>query len=214
MDQAKLLDRMRWGMNIAARTIGTPTDLYRPRSIINPLDPTNRILRMHAAFMPRRGGMLTSKGYGDALWRGVFDAAYTQSGDYLVQPHRTLFIADQQSLGEPLCVQTNRFITISRATLPVGLGAIAYGGLVPGNSMVLLENWPASVLGIGDHGRPTAGLPTDVATPCWTVLLPDQNGVQLQNGDFYHDDLGRGAVIVSSEQTEMGWRLAVRQATT
>ncbi len=205
---------MRWGMNIAARTIGAITHLYRPRSVDNPLHPTNRILRMHAAFMPRRGTIITGNGYGEALWRGLFDAAYTQAGDYLVQPDRTLFIASQQGLTEPLCVQTNRAITISRAAPPGTLGAVPYGGMIAGNSMVLLENWPASVLGISHNGRPTAGLPNDVSAAFWTVLMPAWDGIRLQTGDLYTDDLGRSAIIVSSELTDMGWRLTAKQATT
>jgi hypothetical protein len=214
MEQAQLRDRVRWGMNIAARTIGAMTDLYRPRSVANPLDPTHRILRVHAAFMPRRGSVLLNNGYGDALWRGIFDAAYTQTGDYLVQAGRTLFIASQHGLAEPLCVQTNRVITISRATPPGVLGAVSYGGLIAENAVVLIENWPASVLGIGNSGRPTAGLPTDVPSAVWTVLMPAWDGIKLQTGDLYTDDLGRSAVIVSSELTDMGWRLTVKQATT
>ncbi len=214
MDQARLLDRLRWGMNIAARTMGAVTDLYRPRSPFEPLNPVNRILRMHAGFMPRRGNVLAANVYGDALWHGIFDASYTQSGDYLLQPGRTLFIATQQGLAEPLCVQTNRRVTIARALPPGALGANEYGGSILGNTDILMENWPASVLGVNDAGHPTAGLPTDVSVPFWTVLMPAWADVILQTGDLFSDDLGRRAVVVGSELTEMGWRLVVKQAST
>ena len=75
MNQARLLDRIRWGMNIAARTMGAVTDLYRPRSPFHPMNPVHRILRMHAAFTPRRGNILAANVYGDALWHGIFDAS-------------------------------------------------------------------------------------------------------------------------------------------
>ncbi len=214
MDQATLLDRLRWGMNIAARTMGAVTDLYRPQGPLGPLDPTHRVLRMHAAFTPRKGGVLTSNVYGDALWHGIFDAAYTQAGDYLVQPGRTMFIATQQGLAEPLCVQTNRQVTMARAIPPGTLGANEYGGLIQGNTVVLLEDWPASVLGVNDTGNPTAGLPSDVSVPYWTVLMPAWAGIILQTGDLFSDDLGRSAIVAAAELTEMGWRLAVKQAST
>ena len=214
MDHATLLDRMRWGMNIAARTMGAVTDLYRPRSAKNPLDLSHRILRMHAAFMPRRGNILTTNIHGDALWHGIFDAAYTLAGDYLVQPDRTMFIANQLGLAEPLCVQTNRRVTIARAVPPGLLGANPYGGPIAGNSVVLLENWPASVLGVNDAGKPTAGLPTDMSVPFWTVLMPAWRDVIIQSGDLFSDELGRSAVVGASELTDLGWRLTVKQAST
>ena len=214
MDQATLLDRMRWGMNIAARTMGAVTDLYRPLGSLNPLAPAHRILRMHAAFIPRKGGILANNVYGDALCLGVFDAAYTRAGDYLVQTDRTFYIATQQGLGEPLCVQTNRRVTMARAIPPGTIGSNDYGGLLLGNTAVLLEDWPASVLGLNDRGNPTAGLPSDVSVPYWTVLLPACQGVTIQTGDLLSDDLGRRAVVAATELTEMGWRLAARQAST
>lgn len=214
MDQETLLNRLRWGMNIAARTVGATTDLYRPRSNEYPLASANRILRLHAAFMPRRGTMLTTNAYGDALWRGIFDAAYTQAGDYLVQPGRTMFIANQLGLAEPLCVQTNRNVTIARAIPPGALGANVYGGLLQGNTTLLLNDWPASVLGVNDTGNPTAGLPSDVSVPYWTVLMPAWDDVVVRTGDLFSDDLGRSAVVAASELTEMGWRLVVKQAST
>ena len=201
-------------MNIAARTMGAVTDLYRPRSPFHPMNPVHRILRMHAAFTPRRGNILAANVYGDALWHGIFDASYTQTGDYLVQPDRTLFIATQQGLAEPLCVQTNRKVTIARAIPPGALGENEYGGLIKGNTAVLLEEWPASVLGVNDAGNPTAGLPSDTSVPYWAVMMPAWNGIVLQTGDLFSYDLGRNAIVAAAELTEMGWRIAVKQAST
>ena len=211
MDQARFHDRVRWGMNIAARRIGTPTDLYRPKGPLHPLAGPNRYLRMHAAFIPRQGSAYHTNSYGDPLWYGVFDAAYTKPGDYLCQDGRTLFIATQQSLVEPLCVQTNRCLTITRAIPPGDVGATAYGGLIRGSAFTLLGDWPASVLGVTGGGNPSAGLPTDTSISLWTVLMPAWPSVILQTGDLIADDLGRSAVIVAAELTELGWRLTVKQ---
>ena len=212
MDQAALQDRIRWGMNVAARTVGLVTDLYRPAGALAPLALSNRVLRLHAAFQPHRGSIVHTNLYGDALWYGIFDAAYTRRGDYLVQSGRTLFIATQQGLSGPLCVQTNRRLTVTRALPPGNVGANAYGGLIQGNSRVLLQDWPASVLGVNGAGNPSAGLPTDTSIPFWTILMPEWPGVVLQPADIIGDDLGRSATVAAAELTELGWRLTAKQA--
>jgi len=214
MDRATLLDRSRWGMNIAARTMGIPTDLFRPRDVRNPLALENRILRLHAAFTPKSGRFLRGNLYGDPLWHGIFDAAYTRVGDYLVQPEGTYFIAAQLNLAQPLCVQTNRRLTITRA-IPAGLvGENGYGGVIEGHNAVLMENWPASVLGVQSVGSPTAALPSDVSVPYLSILLPQVAGIVLQVNDSITDDLGRDAMIGAAELTDMGWRITAKQAST
>ena len=212
MDRATLLDRSRWGMNIAALTMGVPTDLFRPRGVRNPLAPENRMMRMHAAFTPRTSRSSRGNLYGDPLWLGIFDAAYTRVGDYLVQPEGTYFIAAQKALAEPLCVQTNRRLTISRAIPPGLVGENGYGGIIAGNNAVLMEGWPASVLGVQSTGSPTAALPSDMSVPYLSILLPQAIGIVLQINDLIADDLGRGAVIGAAELTDMGWRITAKQA--
>jgi len=46
------------------------------------------------------------------------------------------------------------------------------------------------------------------------VLLPAPVGVVLAYGDLMSDDLGRSAVITSTELTPLGWRLNAKLATT
>ena len=214
MDQARFNDRIHWGMNIAARYIGASTDLYRPNGAMAPLNPVNRVLRLHAAFKPHRGAASRANSFGEPMWYGIFDAAYTKAGDYLVTPDRILFIASQQSNGEPLCVQTNRRVTLTRALPPGTIGTGSYSGVIRGNTNVLLADWPASVLGVSSAGVPAAGLPTDISVSIWTILMPAWPGIAIQPTDFVIDDLGRGAVIMGTELTELGWRLTAKQAST
>ena len=68
-----------------------------------------------AAFTVPDGKFAKPNGYGAALWYGVFDAAYTRPGDYLVQDSGTWFVAAQQPLLPVLCVQTNRIVSFVRA---------------------------------------------------------------------------------------------------
>ena len=118
MDPAHLQDRIHWALNTAARAIGIQTDAYRPSAVSEPLDPVNRFLRLRAAFTAPDGRFARPNAYGDALWHGVFDAAYTRPGDYLVQEGAIWFIAAQQRLLPVLCVRTNRVVAFWRPAAP------------------------------------------------------------------------------------------------
>ena len=60
------------------------------QGVSEPMAPRNRFLRLRAAFTAPDGRFARPNGYGDALWYGIFDAAYTRPGDYLVQARRHL----------------------------------------------------------------------------------------------------------------------------
>src|SRR5579863_2090829 len=114
MDELRLKDRISWGLNVAARFIGVPTDAYRPSGASEPLSPTNRFLHLRAAFNDVRGGFERANTYDHPLWNGIFDTAYTRVGDYLVQQGGIWFIAAQQSLMPVLCVRTDRVVSLTR----------------------------------------------------------------------------------------------------
>jgi hypothetical protein len=213
MDASLLEDRIRWGLNVAARAIGVTTSAYRPHGPETPLTPRNRFLRLHAAFSDANGKFLRPVGYGDALWCGIFDAAYTQPGDYLVQQDATWFIAAQQKLLPVLCVKTNRTISFSRPAPQSITGINTYGGVTAATVTPLMTNWPASVMVESREGRPLAKLPDETSVSNWTVLLPGTPGVVIQSADLMSDDLGRSGIVSTTELTDLGWRLAVRQVT-
>jgi len=214
MNPTELQDRIHRGLNAAARAIGANTDAYRPSGLIEPLAPVNRFLRLHAAFTAVDGKFKHPNGYGEAIWYGVFDAAYTRLGDYLVQEHTIWFVAAKQRLLPVLCVQTNRMVSFSRPAAPMSTGVNTYGGTTTDTNVPLLTNWPASVLGDSGHGHPNTDLPGDGSSPYWTVLLPAYPGVVLLPADLLTDDLGRNAVVAAAELSSLGWRLTVKQATT
>jgi hypothetical protein len=214
MNPIELQDRIHRGLNAAARAIGADTDAYRPSGLIEPLAPVNRFLRLRAAFSAEDGKFKRPNGYGEAIWYGVFDAAYTRLGDYLVQEHTIWFVAAKQRLLPVLCVQTNRMVSFFRPAAPMSTGVNTYGGTTTDTNIPLLTNWPASVLGDSAHGHPNTDLPGDGSIPYWTVLLPAYPGVVLLPSDLLTDDLGRNAVVVVAELSSLGWRLTVKQATT
>ncbi|MBN8896687.1 MAG: hypothetical protein J0H35_00645, partial [Rhodospirillales bacterium] len=211
---ARILDRLHWGRNIAARILGEPAIAFRPRDAGDPVAPANRYLRIPAIFTPVGGGMDKPMGYGVALFTGVFDASYTRPGDYLVQGDRTWFIASQDAMLPSLCVETNRIVAFARPAQPVSTGANPYSGVTAASSRALTGPWPASVLGMSSGGSSGAGLPTDMSVAYWTVLLPPIPGVMLAVSDLMSDDIGRKGVIASAELTRLGWRLTVREAST
>lgn len=214
MDATTLQDRIHWGLNLAARSTGARTEAFRPRTASDPLSPQNRYLRLKATFTGLDGRLAHAPGYGSALWYGIFDAAYTQPGDYLVRSDGTWFIAAQQSLLPVLCVRTNHQVTFSRPPAHSATGVNGYGGVTAANLVPLLERWPARVITASGAGRPSANLPGDASVGGATVLLPAFAGVTLRVADLMSDDLGRSAVVSSAELSDLGWRLTVKQATT
>jgi hypothetical protein len=214
MDSQRLQDRLYYSLGIAARRTGDLTDAFRPNGPDHPLDKCNRFLRLHASFLPMEGGANRANAYGTALWQGLFDAAYTRPGDYLVQRERIFFVAAQQSLLPVLCIQANRTISISQPALQTSAASNPYGGYTESGTTVLMNGWPASVLGANEKGEPAAGLPTDQLIPYMAVLMPASPGVNLSPGDLISDDLGRSAVIIGSELSHLGWRLTAKLATT
>ena len=210
MDQAKLADRLGRANGIAARVLGLPHDLFRPSSARNPLDLSNRILRLQAAFPPDpKFGK--PQGYGANLVIGVFDNSATQAGDYLSGPSGTYFIASQRPLLPVLCVQANRTVSFARAAAPFSAGSNAYGGVTLEAATLLAANWPASLL--SNSGGQQGVLPSDVTIPSWAILLPAMP-VSLRSADLVVDDLGRTFVIASAEQSTLGWRITANQAAT
>jgi hypothetical protein len=214
MDAAHLQDRISWGLNVASRSIGTTADAYRPKGPFDPLDKRNRFLRLPVAFSPVDGGFVHSNRYGNAVWHGIFDAAYIRVGDYLVRQDGTWFVADLQPLLPVLCVKTSRTVSFNQPSSVQGVASTTYSGVTAASTTSLMTNWPANVLGAGGGGFPEADLPSDSTIPYWTVLIPAVPGVIISPSDIMSDDLGRSAVVAAAELTSLGWRINVKLATT
>ena len=214
MDGRKLQDRLYLGSGLSARHIGQTTDAFRPTGPAKPLDSQNRFLRLPAVFVSPTGNDRKTNAFGEALWYGIFDASYTRPGDYLVQANGTFFVASQLPLLPVLCVKTTRNISIFRPNMQTSTAANAYGGYTSGHSAILMEGWPASVLGENRSSASVTDLPTDQGIPYWNVLLPAVSKVILAPGDLITDDLNRTAVIAGSELTDLGWRINAKLATT
>ncbi len=209
MNGAMLQDRIFRGMGMAAWRIGTPHEVFRPTGPRYPLARDNRRLQLQATFSAQDARFSKPAAFGQAAWWGVFDAAYTAPGDYLVGAHGTFFVAAQQPLLPVLCVRANRTVSAGRPVATAN-GVRGYGGVQLAQAEPLLLGWPASVLGVSGEGGHL--LPGDAGQGSATVLLPRLPAV-LRPGDLLLDDLGRTMAVTAAEETELGWRLAARQAT-
>jgi hypothetical protein len=194
--------------------MGEQAVAYRPSGSGDPLETSNRYLRLPVAFMPISGGYGRPNAYGSALWVGTYDTSQTRPGDYLVQDSGTWFIASQDRFLPSLCVETNRTVALLRPQAPTAMGANGYAGLTTATMVALTGSWPASILGLSTSGRSTADLPTDQSTAYWTVLLPRIPTMELRLSDLVVDDLGRTGVIVCAESSRLGWRLTAKETST
>jgi hypothetical protein len=201
------------GLGMAARTTGEKTDAYRPTDTADPLRLTNRYLQLPAAFNRPRIRAVRAGGYGDAFWEGVFDASYTQPGDYLVRADGAIwFVATQLPMQAPLCVRALRRLSFLRPSGPVSAGANSYGGVTSGTASSVLTGWPAAMATSEAKGQIELATTTTLPQAMWSVLLPPLDWLALVPGDTMTDDLGRSGVVDSAEYTELGWRLVIRQS--
>jgi len=215
MDGATLQARVNAGYGKAAQRIGLPHDLYRPVSPTSPtpLDPVNKLTTLPAHFRVD-DKFARPNVYGKPLWLAYVDGSQLQVGDYLSGAAGIKFIAAMQPLLPILCVECNRTLTITRPVPTTQVGAIdSYNGQSSADT-TLMAGWPCSILAGTKGDRNEVGLPGDVRTPYWAILLPAWPGLVLNNADAATDDLGRRYIISTAELTDLGWRMTAQQAVT
>ena len=209
-----LSDRVWRGLGTAARSVGESTDAYRPADTGDPLRLANRFLRLPTLIKQPRLRSVRAGGFGEALWEGVFDAAYTRPGDYLVRADGAIwFVAAQLPMQSPLCVRTLRRLKFTRPSGQTGAGATPYGGVASEPGLDVLTSWPAAMATPSNSGQTELATATPLRQAIWTVLLPPFDWLGLLPGDAMKDDLGRAGVVEMAEVTELGWRLVIRQST-
>lgn len=213
MRQELVQDSIDRGRGAAARVLGTAYDVYRPRDGGNPLLAGQKILSLPAAFNAADDRFCRPGVHTTALWHGVFDAAYTRVGDYLVGSSGIFFIAGQDPLLPVVCVRANRVVSLARPAAPSG-GAGSYGGVVRGAARPLLTGWPGSLLAMSGERRNQVGLPAEGQMTFAVLILPVLPAIVAspRPADLLNDDLGLAWVVNAVEQTPLGWRVFVRQA--
>ena len=211
MDTQRVQDNVHRGLGRAGRVVGEWCEVFRPDGPALPMAQRCRVLRMPAAFSAPDGRFGRPVAHGQVYWHGLFDAAYTQVGDYIRRGDGAVwFIAAQQSLMPVLCVRTSRVVDVRRPAGPERPGLAPYGGT--GEAGVVLRGWPAGVVAASGAGVGASELPEALAAGNWTLLLPALRGIVLRPGDAVSDDLGRLGVIAQAELSEHGWRVRVARA--
>lgn len=163
--------------------------------------------------------MRSPVGHGHVTWQGLFDAAYTRPGDFIVcaasHPGATdaaiFFIAAQQPLLPPLCIRTSANIQVERSIMSNTIGAAGYGGTGALTSVAVLSNWPASIVHATGAGLNPLDLPATVAPGSWELLFPTVPGLVLRTNDRITDDLGRTATVTAAELSDLGWRVIAKE---
>ena len=209
MDGTRLQALLERGAGIAALHVGTPYLGYRPALAAAPLSATAQYGPIMAAFDARRGRSQQPPPVAESVWVGVFDTGVTATGDYLVGAAGSFFIAAQPALLPPVCILTNRTLSLSRPGAPGQVGANGYGGVSKALQTTLLAGWPGLVT---DASGASPGLPGEQRLAAWSVRLPALP-VEPQAGDMLGDDVGRSYVVVAAGQADGFWQLAARQMT-
>ncbi len=217
MDGATLQSKAYAGYAKAAQRIGTSFSQYRPSGANNPTAAPARNSSLLASFNAEDFTYGRPNKYGKPTWFALLDGSQTEPGDYLIgnAGEGTYFIAAQQPLLPILAVQCNRTVSFYRPVSQTQVGAISgYEGNTPDTQKPLALSWPASVLQ-GTKGEANkVGLPGDVRSPWWVVLVPNLPGVTLDSSDIIEDDIGRRYIVSSAEQTDLGWRITAQEAQT
>ena len=170
MDVARLEDRIRWGLNVAARATGATTSAYRPRGAGNPLAASNRYLRLHAAFSGLDGNSPTEQVWRCSVVRHIRRRVYAPGRLHdAARRHLVYRRAAEASARSVRAGQSDIFYP-SRSTDATGVNE--YGRRYGSERHSFMTNWPASVLVEPRQGRPLANLPNDITVSYWTVLLP------------------------------------------
>ena len=206
MDGASLQDKISRGMGVAARKLGAPFTVYRPKRACDPLNSRNRIIKLFASFNQEDVHYQSVSGFGRPIWWGVFDQAYTLPGDYLVGDTGTYFVCAQRPLLPVQCVLTNRVVNIVRASAPSSGG---YSGFTAASALPILSGYPASLLEAGSR-ETDAGVRSQ-RLGGWILLLPSGLVIAPQVGDVVKDDLQAAYKVGAAEQSALGWRLLVRE---
>jgi hypothetical protein len=135
-----------------------------------------------------------------------------RTGDYLVGPEGTVFIASIEPPKPMLVVMTNENVSLMRPGAPLVAGLNPHSAVLPATETVLLAGFPASLLIGGVDDRTKAGLADDTKVPGFTALLPIAREVQPRIADLLVTDDGQRFVVNAVERLGAVWRFSLTQA--
>ena len=99
-----------------------------------------------------------------------------------------------------------RVISITRPADQIGVGALGYGGQVPGNETSIATGIPASIQSRKTGAPPAGHLPSDTSKRTeWRVMFKLALGVVLER-DIITDDLGTRYQVISAYWNSLGYQ--------
>lgn len=196
-------------LSLIARRTGTMHAFSRPADPLNPYGAAPYQSQM--AIFNQDYRFSKPNKYGVAQWYGMFDGLQCQPGDLINGDAGSFFIAAMQNCLPILCVQCNRTVSVLRAQQGNQSGLAGWGGDSGDVETTLMAGWPASILQGTKGEKNDVGLPMDVRTPWFAILLPAYSGIILRTSDIVTDEIGGRYVISSAELTDLGWRLTAMQ---
>lgn len=218
MDAATIQGKIYRGYGLAAQRTGYAFDWYRPSAPADPISDGNLQGQVNASFTvgPSSFNFERVPNHKDVLFNGLFDATGFQAGDYLVNTSfGTYFVAQLAPLVPPLCVLCNRVLTISAPGPSKSYGAQPeYMGTTPNNENPLMTAFPAAVLFDARGRAQEVGLPLDLPSPFFSVIMPAWPGIDVRTSMLISDDQDRRYVVSAAERSAFGWRLFAQQAVT
>ena len=220
MDGAGIIAKSQYGYAKSAQHVGLAHTLFRALDPVAPppLDPACllRSILFICSANPINTAFLKPAGYGKAIRYALVDVraptdgspgGAMQPGDYITGPTGTYFAASLTGNEDPMVIQCNETLSISRPAGKVKAGRQGYSGQTVATDTPLMTSWPASVL---DGGRQQAGpqvLPGDVNFKGVLILMPSWPGVVIRTSDHLTDSQGRAYTINGAELTALGWRI-------
>lgn len=202
--------KVAYGYGKSGSKLGPVHTLYRPTSPLTPALAPQNVMTPQLQFIASATPdvkFTRPAHYNEPLRFGLYDTTQTQVGDYIDGPTGTFFVISQRPIEAPELVFCDVVISVTRAAGDAGAGVQPYGGRVTATDVLLVNQWPASMVLGGRAQSGQADLPGDVRDKGVQALLPATMGVILRTSDRVTDSQGRAFTISSAELSDLGWRL-------
>jgi hypothetical protein len=219
MDGPGVDQKIRFGYYKAAQKLGKDFSLYRASNPISPIDPLNLQGVVKCAFTISWDWMKANRP-GNAIWYLLTDGQESsgilnvRECDFLVDVKQTFFVLAKQYQMPMLAVECNSILRIIRPDQTLGPGIQPYGGYLPANSQLLVDEMPASTLLDRIGSNAITKLPTDSKQSSWVILMPNIDSTDIKTGDIVIDESNQQYLITLSERTDFIWRIKAMQMVT
>ena len=202
MNGAQLNSLIQKGYKQSAVHTGTPYDVYRSAAPGDPLNASNKLTTVNAAFgvNPQFTAPPTAS---TIYWYIVTDDGIVNVGDYLIQGANRWVVVSELALLPMQALFVPNTISIERPTGPSGFGATSYSNTDATSPVA--ANVPAYITVKKEVGSPPAKLPGDASRRTyWRIVcyLPENT---IQDRDVLVDELGNRYQVTANNRGLLGY---------